>query len=222
MHDEVYSGDMLQQLSVTVTEMFRDAHFYRAFATDVIPKLRTYPLLKIWHAGCATGEEPYSMAIMLHEAGLLEHTQIYATDINGKSLTLAERGIYNVADMNDYSRNYLDAGGKTQLSDYYHRKYESAILADFLRKKVLFSDHNLVTDDVFGEMHVVICRNVLIYFDRALQDRALNLFGNSLVNRGFLCLGDKETTNFSAVKEDFETYANKARIYRKLSAKVPV
>jgi chemotaxis protein methyltransferase CheR len=214
IHDDEFFSDLLLDLSVTVTEMFRDAHFYRAFRERVVPTLRTYPLIKLWHAGCATGEEPYSMAIVLHEEGLLDRAQIYATDINDRSLTLAQRGLYRLADMEAYAEGYARAGGQGALSDHYRAMYASAMMAEPLRERILFSNHNLVSDAAFGEMHAVICRNVLIYFERPLQDRALALFRDTLVHRGFLCLGDKETTRLSEVKDDFDLVAE-PKIYRR-------
>lgn len=219
MHDEKTFDGLLTAMSVTVTEMFRDPHFYRDFREQVVPVLRTYPFRKIWHAGCATGEEVYSMAILLHEEDLLGGTQLYGTDFNGAALTIAKRGIYRVEDMKEQEENYLAAGGTASLADYYRNQYRSAKMAPFLTRQITFADHNLVTDSSFGEVHVVVCRNVLIYFDATLKNRVLTLLKNSLVHRGFLCLGDKETLEFSAVGADFETVSTRAKIYR---ARLPV
>ncbi len=216
MHDELFFEDVLVGFSITVTEMFRDPKFYRDIRTIVIPKLKTYPYLKIWHAGCATGEEIYSMAILLHEEGLLEQTQIYATDFNNTALKTAERGIYPLDDMENHAKNYYEAGGAKEFSEYYRTQYKSAKLKGFLKEKITFANHNLVTDGVFGEMHMIICRNVMIYFDKNLQDRAYSLFVESLIHRGFLCLGTKDTVAFSIVSENFEILAKRNKIFRLL------
>jgi chemotaxis protein methyltransferase CheR len=199
---------------VTVTEVFRDPSAYLAVREHVLPYLRTYPFVKIWLAGCATGEEVYSLAIMLEEEGLLGRSQIYATDINGESLAKAKQGIFDISPFQDYTRNYQLAGGKKSFSDYYHSKYGSAIMRDFLRKNIVFSTHNLATDSAFGEMHLVICRNVLIYFDQTLQDRALGLFHNSLVPSGFLWLGTKESLNFSKMSAEFQRACPGENLFR--------
>jgi chemotaxis protein methyltransferase CheR len=208
-------NDFLRDMSVTVTDMFRDPGFYRAFREKVIPHLRTYPMAKVWHAGCATGEEVYSMAIVLKEEGLLERTRIYATDYNNESLDRAAEGIYPVKQMKKYMDNYNHTGAKASFSDYYHTNYGAARLVDSLRDSMTFANHNLVTDGVFSEMNVVICRNVLIYFDKTLKNRALSLFRDSLCHRGFLCLGSKESLSYSSVAQEFETVSPKERIFRK-------
>lgn len=205
----------LQDLSINVTEMFRDPEFYLAFREKVIPDLSTYAHIKVWHAGCSTGEEVYSLAIILKEENLLHKTQIYATDFNKRVLESAKQGIYNKKDMELYSRNYLEAGGKGQLSDYYTSKYGSVLFESSLAKNIVFADHNLVTDGVFAEVHLVFCRNVLIYFDKTLQNRVLDLFSNSLIKRGFLCLGTKESLKFSNVENQFELLDKENKIYKK-------
>lgn len=207
---------LLQYLTIPVSEMFRDPEHFLVLRRDVVPLLKTYPSLKIWVAGCSTGEEVYSMAIMLHEEGLLERTMIYATDINPTSLEKAKQGIYPLKNMQDYTRNYQLAGGQRAFSEYYTAAYDHAIMDGRLRANVTFADHSLATDSVFSETQLVSCRNVLIYFNKKLQDRAFGLFHDSLSHRGFLMLGSKETLDFSAYSDAFETIAKPERIYRKL------
>ncbi len=214
LHDEVFFNRLLKDLSVTVTEMFRDPDFYAALRKHIVAVLKTYPFLKIWHAGCATGEEVYSMAILLKEEGLYDRSQIYATDYNNQSLQTAREGVYPIDGIRAYTANYQAAGGTASFSDYYHAKYGSAKMDDALRRNVTFAHHNLVTDGVFGEMNLIVCRNVLIYFDATLQDRVLSTFCESLCHRGFLCLGNKESIEFSAVGDRFDTIDAKQRIFR--------
>jgi chemotaxis protein methyltransferase CheR len=202
-------------MSITVTEMFRDPAFYTAIREKLIPALKTFPFVKIWHAGCATGEEVYSMAILLHEENFLDRARIYATDFNKHSLDIAEKGVYPARNMALHAANYRASGGKANFEDYYSAGYDLAKMKDMLKKNITFSYHNLVTDSVFGEMNVVICRNVLIYFDKILQERVFGLFTDSLRHSGFLCLGSKESLNFSSVKKNFETVESKQKIYRK-------
>lgn len=213
--EEDFYHTLMQDLSINVTEMFRDPDFYDTFRNKVIPDLSTYPHIKVWHAGCSTGEEVYSLAIILKEENLLSRTRIYATDINKHVLEVAKQGIYNSKDMELYAENYKKSGGKAKLSDYYTSKYGSVIFDKSLSKNVVFADHNLVTDGVFAEVNLVFCRNVLIYFDKELQDKVLSLFTNSIVKRGFLCLGTKESLQFSTIAENYETVDKKMRIYRK-------
>lgn len=213
--DYEFYKTFLQDLSINVTEMFRDPEFYRSFREKVIPDLSTYAHIKVWHAGCSTGEEVYSLAIILKEENLLHKTQIYATDFNKQVLESAKRGIYSKKDIELYSRNYLESGGKGQLSDYYTSKYGSVLFESSLAKNVVFADHNLVTDGVFAEMHLIFCRNVLIYFDKTLQNRVLDLFSHSLIKRGFLCLGTKESLKFSGVENEFEIIDKNTKIYKK-------
>lgn len=213
--DYEFYKTFLQDLSINVTEMFRDPEFYRSFREKVIPDLSTYAHIKVWHAGCSTGEEVYSLAIILKEENLLHKTQIYATDFNKQVLESAKRGIYSKKDIELYSRNYLESGGKGQLSDYYTSKYGSVLFESSLAKNVVFADHNLVTDGVFAEMHLIFCRNVLIYFDKTLQNRVLDLFSHSLIKRGFLCLGTKESLKFSDVENEFEIIDKNTKIYKK-------
>ena len=182
--------------------MFRDPWFYLALREKVIPFLKTFPFINVWQAGCATGEEVYSLAIILKEEGLYERSHIYATDFNDAALEKAKTRIYPLERIKEYSINYQKAGGKQSLADYYRAQYQSVIMDTALQQNITFANHNLATDGVFGEMHLILCRNVLIYFDRDLQSRVLSLFQNSLPYNGFLCLGSKETIHFSKVKKD--------------------
>jgi len=215
LHDKDFINEFLDDMSITVTDLFRDPAVFKAIRKRVIPKLRSYARLNTWHAGCATGEEAYSMAILLEEESLLKTTRIYATDFNNRSIAKAEKGIYHLDRIQQYTKNYLEAGGEKSFSDYYTTKYSYAKLNDALKKQITFANHNLTSDDVFAEMHIVLCRNVLIYFDRELQNIVLKLLANSLVPRGFLILGDKETLNFSTIKDDFEVVDSHLKIYRK-------
>ena len=215
LHDEVFFQKLLRDLSVTVTDMFRDPHFYQMVRRRVIPVLKTYPFVKIWHAGCATGEEAYSMAILLKEEGLAEKANLFGTDFNDSALEQAKDGIYPVDKMKEFTKNYQQAGGSASFAQYYHANYESAVMDGALKNRITFANHNLVTDEVFGEMHVIFCRNVLIYFNKELQGRALRLFTDSLIRGGFLCLGNKEDLQFSEVKNEYEVVDEKARIFRK-------
>ncbi len=215
LRDDSVFNDFLRDMSVTVTDMFRDPWFYAAFREKVIPHLFTYPLVKIWHAGCATGEEVYSMAIVLKEEGLYDRTQIFATDYNNESLDRAREGIYPLKQVRQFMQNYNRTGSKASFSDYYHAKYGAARFADPLREHITFANYNLVTDGVFSEVNVVICRNVLIYFDKHLKNRVVSLFRDSLCHRGFLCLGSKESLKLSSVAEEFETVSARERIFRK-------
>ena len=210
-----FFNSFLMDMSISVTEMFRDPQIFVALREKVFEALRTYSFLKIWHAGCATGEEVYSMAILLKEAGLYEKTQIYATDYNKHSLSIAQKGIYSLKNMRTYTENYQKAGGLTSFSEYYYAKYDSAIIRDAIKKNITFAHHNLVCDGVFGEMNLILCRNVLIYFNGDLQNRVLNLFSESLCNRGFLCLGSKESLVGREVENDFQVIAKKEKIYQK-------
>ena len=214
-HDEKSFDEFLNIMSITVTEMFRDPDFYQAIRKHVVPLLKTYPFIKIWHAGCATGEEVYSMALLLHEEGFLDRARIYATDFNKHSLDAAANGIYSARQMAAYAANYQLAGGKGYFPDYYSDGYELAKFKDFLKERITFSYHNLVTDGVFGEMNIICCRNVLIYFDKTLQDQVLRKFSESLRHGGFLCLGNGESLNFTAIKPLFAAVDKTQRIYQK-------
>lgn len=216
LNDPEAFNRFVKDMSVVVTEMFRDPGFFQALRQDVIPLLRTYPFIKIWHAGCASGQEVYSMAILLAEEGLLDRCQIYATDFNESALDIARQGIYPQRDMEVYEKNYQMAGGKHKITDYCTQRYDSMKFNGKLAERITFANHNLVTDGVFGEMNLVMCRNVLIYFNQELQDRVLSLLLNSLSPRGVLCIGRRENLRFSAISDQLEAIDNKERIYRKI------
>ena len=215
LHDETVFPQLLDYLTVQVSEMFRDPEYFLALRRDVVPLLRTYPSLKLWVAGCSTGEEVYSLAILLHEEGLLARSLVYATDINAQALRQAEAGIYELDRIAGFTANHQRSGAHGSLSDYYTAAYGRAVFDKRLREHIVFSDHSLATDSVFAEVQLVSCRNVLIYFDRPLQDRALGLFRDALCRRGFLGLGSKESLRFSPVGDAFEDFAREARIYQK-------
>jgi len=216
LRDPALFMQLLQYLTIPVSEMFRDPTFFLALRQQVIPRLQTYPSVKIWIAGCSTGEEVYSLAIVLKEECLLERSLIYATDINAKSLDKARQGIFPLGSIKGHTVNYQKAGGKRAFSDYYTAAYDSAIFDKSLRENITFADHSLATDSVFSETQLVLCRNVLIYFNGKLQDRALGLFHESLSHRGFLGLGSKESIDFSAYAARFEPLDRPERIFRKL------
>ena len=206
---------LLNYLTVQVSEMFRDPSYYRALREKVLPHLRTYPSLKVWIAGCSNGEELYSLAILFREEGLDQRTLFYATDINPSALQAAEAGVYPLDQIQKFTANHQQSGAKSSLSDYYTADYGRAVFDKSLRSRVVFSDHSLVTDAVFAEMHLISCRNVLIYFDRELQDRALGLFKDSLARKGFLGLGSKESLRFSAHAASFSEFVSEDRIYQR-------
>lgn len=211
-------NSFLLNMSVGVTEMFRDPEFFLTFREKVIPVMKTYPFVKIWHAGCSTGEEVYSLAIILQEESFLDRSVIYATDFNALSLDIAQKGIYSMEDFKHFEENYRATGAKSRLGDYCKEKYGFFKLSDQLKKNIVFSTHNLASDGVFGEMNVIICRNVLIYFDKMLQNRVFHLFRDSLSPLGFLCLGTKETVKFSDVADEFDLLFKKEKIFRKISS----
>jgi chemotaxis protein methyltransferase CheR len=215
LHDPAMLGRLLGYLTVQVSEMFRDPSYFRAIREKVVPHLRTYPSVKVWIAGCSSGEELYSFVILFREEGLEQRTLFYATDINQDALSNAEAGIYALDRIKLFTENHRQSGGKSSLSDYYSAAYGKASFDKSLRKRVVFSDHSLVTDAVFGEMHLVSCRNVLIYFDRELQDRALGLFKDSLARKGFLGLGSKESIRFSKHAASFTDCVRDEKIYQK-------
>ena len=218
LHEPATLGRLLGYLTVQVSEMFRDPSYFRALREKVLPHLRTYPSLKVWVAGCSHGEELYSLSILFREEGLEERTIFYATDINPAALQAAEAGVYPLDQLRKFTANHQKAGGKSSLSDYYTADYGRAIFDKSLRSRVVFSDHSLVTDAVFGEMHLISCRNVLIYFDRALQDRALGLFRDSLARKGFLGLGSKESLRFSRHAGGFSELVREEKIYQRQDA----
>lgn len=216
LKDEARFEEFVQELSVTVTEMFRDPFFYKSIRDSVIKRLATYPVIKIWIAGCATGEEVYSLAILLKEEGLLDRSLIYATDINQKSLDIAKEGVYPLANMKGYTHNYMQAGGMESFSSYYTAKYSSVLFEKTLKQNVVFAPHNLAADKSFNEFQLIICRNVLMYFNKNLQDKVLSLFHESLCHFGFLGLGDKESLLFADNKFCFEETDKKQKIYMKI------
>jgi len=215
MHDAEFLTDLVQHFSISVTEMFRDPFVYRAVREKAVPRLRTYPFFKVWHAGCATGEEVYSLAIVLAEEGLLKRATLYATDFNDEALARAREGIYPLDKMRKFTQNYHDAGGRASLSEYYDVRHGSAVMSGPLKERITFANHNLVADGVFGEMHLVFCRNVLIYFSRELQNRVLRLITDSLARGGFLCVGTKEDLQFTDAAACYETIDREARLFRK-------
>jgi chemotaxis protein methyltransferase CheR len=213
--------DVMQQLlldlSINVTAMFRDPSFYNAFRVKVVPLLRTYPFTRIWVAGCSTGEEVYSLAILLREEGLYDRTRIYATDINESVLERARTGVFPLEKMREYTQNYIKAGGTSAFSEYYLAKYDGAQFQRSLTENVVFAQHNLVSDGSFNEFNVIICRNVMIYFDRILQDRVHRLFYESLMTFGVLGLGHKESVRFSPHADRFEELEPNEKLYRKVA-----
>jgi len=215
VHDPAVFAALLDYLTVQVSDMFRDPAYYLAVRERVVPLLRTYPSLKIWVAGCSAGEEAYSLAILLREEGLLPRTLIYATDINPQTLAKAQAGIYDIGRIAGFTVNHRASGATTSLSDYYTAAYGRAVFDKSLKEHIVFSDHSLATDSVFAELQFVSCRNVLIYFNRDLQDRAIALFRDSLCRHGFLGIGVKETLRFSAHAAEFEPFAASERIFQK-------
>jgi chemotaxis protein methyltransferase CheR len=215
MREPAVFSALLGFLTVQVTDMFRDPVYFRAIRTHVVPHLQSYPAIRIWVAGCATGEEAYSFAIVLAEEGLLDRTLIYATDINPASLRVAQAGVYELDRLARFSAAYYLAGGRGSLSDHYAAAYRGALFDRRLRKAIVFSDHSLATDSAFAEIQLVSCRNVLIYFERPLQDRALDVARQSLCHRGFLGLGMRETLRFSAIAPAFTEFFPDARIYQR-------
>jgi chemotaxis protein methyltransferase CheR len=215
LHDPACMERLLLDLSINTTAMFRDPTFYLAFRQKVVPLLRTYPFVRIWHAGCSTGEEVYSMSILLHEEGLYDRCRIYATDINEAVLQKAKAGIFPIATMQENTSNYIAAGGTGTFSQYYTARYDHAIFRPSLRENVVFAQHNLVTDASFNHFNVIFCRNVLIYFNNALQERVQRLFLNSLEMFGILGLGKKETIRYTSVADFFDELDGEERLYRR-------
>jgi len=217
LHEPDTFAQAMQYFTVQVSEMFRDPPYFKVLREHAVPVLRTYPSIKLWVAGCSTGEEVWSLAILLQEEGLLDRAIIYATDINPEALQAAESGAFALDRLAQFSRNYLAAGGTGSLSDYYSSGYGNVVFDRRLKRNIVFADHSLATDTVFSEVHLVSCRNVLIYFQRPLQDRAIGLFHEALVHRGFLGLGSKESLQFGAHAGLFEACARDQRLYRKLA-----
>lgn len=215
LHDPAMFPSLLAHLTVQVSELFRDPQYFRTIREKVVPHLRTYPSLKVWVAGCSAGEELYSFVILFREEGLEERTIFYATDINPEALRRARDGVYSLDRLQLFTENHRRSGGKSSLSDYYTAAYGGAQFDRSLAARAVFSDHSLVTDEVFAEAHLISCRNVLIYFDRDLQNRAIGLFRESLVRKGFLGLGAKESLRFTSHAEAFSEYVRNERIYQK-------
>ena len=215
LHEAEIFPALLGYLTVQVSDLFRDPAYFRTLRQQVVPLLRTYPSLKIWVAGCSTGEEVYSLAILLREEQLLSRTLIYATDINPRALEQAEAGVYSIDRIAGFTANHRASGARSSLSDYYTAGYGSALFDRSLREHITFSDHSLATDSVFAEVQLVSCRNVLIYFNRELQNRAIGLFHDSLCRKGFLGLGSRESLRFTTHGQNFEEFAREDRIFRR-------
>jgi chemotaxis protein methyltransferase CheR len=215
LHEAGAMDRLLKDMSINVTAMFRDPTFFLALRKHAIPVLRTYPFVRIWHAGCASGEEVVAMAILLEEEGLLDRARIYATDMNAEALAHGRAGIYPLARMREYTANYQRAGGTHSFSEYYTASYGAALFHPRLRENVLFAQHNLATDTSFTEFNVILCRNVLIYFDRSLKEKALSLFTDSLAPFGFLCLGRRESLRFTGAEDDYREMDAAERVYRR-------
>ena len=216
LRDPTCMERLLGDLSIHVSTMFPDPSFFRAFRERIVPLLRTYPFLRIWVAGCAAGEEVYSLAILLEEEGIYDRTRIYATDLSQAALHTAAEGIFPLSSMKEFTTNYLQAGGTSSFSDYYTARYENAIFREDLRRNIVFAPHNLVTDGPFNEFHAILCRNVVIYFNRGLQERVYELFARSLCRLGVLALGAKENLLLSSVERAFDPLDEANRIYRKM------
>jgi len=214
--DPAYLTRMVEELTVNVTEMFRDPQVFKTIREEVLPILATHPFIRIWHAGCATGEEVYSMAILLDEANLLHKSLLYATDLNPTAIENIRKGVFPISEMKQYSENYILSGGKHDFSKYYTAKYNWAKFDDRLKAKMIVATHNLVSDRSFNEFVLIFCRNVLIYFDKYLQDNVLTLFDDSLEKLGFLVLGSKENLRFSPIARKFKQLENRERIWRKM------
>ncbi len=215
LRDKTFFEDLALTFSITVTEMFRDPHVYLSIRENVIPLLRNFPFIKIWHAGCATGEEVYSLAVLLKEEGLYDRATIFATDFNDAALARATDGIYPLEKVQQFTKNYQQAGGTESFSEYYQAAYDSMAITQSLKKNITFANYNLVTDHVFGEMNLILCRNVMIYFNKELQNRVFGLFLNSLASGGLLCLGDRESLRFTNVADSFAVVDDKNRIFKK-------
>jgi chemotaxis protein methyltransferase CheR len=217
LHDTGCMERLLLDLSINVTAMFRDPSFYVAFRKEVVPALRTYPFTRIWCAGCSTGEEVYSLAIVLQEEGLYDRTRIYATDINEQVLETARSGVFPLDKMKQYTQNYIKAGGTREFSQYYVAAYDGARFSRTLTENIVFAQHNLASDRAFNEFNVIVCRNVMIYFDKVLQDRVHQLFYESLDTFGVLALGHKESVSFTPFADSYEVVNAAERIYRKIT-----
>ena len=217
LHDPLFFEQLLCEMSITVTTMFRNPGLFLFLRQKVLPYLKSYPSLKIWHAGCATGQEAFSLAILLKEENLDKRTIIYATDFNDTALDTAKQGIYDLKDVKGYTKNYQAAGGTRSFAEYYHAEYGAIKLRQCLKDPITFANHNLAIDEVFSETQLILCRNVLIYFDEKLQDRVLNLFCESLVENGFLCLGSRESLSSSTIRDRFVALDERHRVFQKKS-----
>lgn len=217
LHDDDVLERLLVDLSVSVTSMFRDPTFYAAVREKVVPILRTYPFVRVWNAGCATGEETFSLAILFQEEGLGDRTRIYATDINENVVHQARQGVFALDKMREYTHHYIRAGGTAAFSDYYKVIGDRVRFDPALAENLVFAQHNLVSDGEFNEFHLIVCRNVMIYFDRSLQDKVHGLFHRSLIRRGILALGHKESIRFTPYEAAFEELDAREKIYRKIS-----
>jgi chemotaxis protein methyltransferase CheR len=215
LYDSALLAELLDALSVTVSDMFRDPPFWQLLRREVAPLLRTYPFIRIWSAGCATGQEAYSLAILLKEEGLLAQSTIYATDISESALAAAKEGIYPLKEVREQTENYQQSGGHDSFSRYYHAAHERMVMRRELRERITFARHNLVSDHVFAEMHLVLCRNVMIYFNQELKERVLGLLDSSLIRGGFLCLGARETLRSFPGSGRYDTVDASSRIFRK-------
>ena len=216
INDEEFFKLFLEEFTVNVTEMFRDPALYKFIRNQIVPHLSTYPYLKVWHAGCSTGEEVYSMAIVMEEEGIYDKTKLYGTDINQKVLIQAKKGIFSVESMKTYTNNYINSGGGRAFSDYYIAKYDGVLFDKTLKRNMVFSAHNIVSDSSFNEFNMIVCRNVMIYFNKDLQNKAVELFYNSLIMFGYLVLGNKESLLFSRLKDKFEVIDQEQKIFRKI------
>lgn len=216
LHEPEYLNHLVEAMTVNVTEMFRDPQTFKMLRETILPVLATHPFIRIWHAGCSSGEEVYSMAILLKEANLLHKSLQYATDINSSVIQNINKGIFPLNQMKLYSENYILSGGKEDFSKYYTAKFNWAIFDQDLKRKMIVATHNLVSDRSFNEFQLVMCRNVLIYFDKDLQDKALKLFDDSLEKLGYLVLGSKETISFSSIAKKYKQVENKEKIWRKM------
>nr|WP_258000516.1 protein-glutamate O-methyltransferase CheR [Bacillus sp. Marseille-P3661] len=216
LRDQQLMGKLISDFSINVTEMFRDPSFFKYFRLNIIPTLKNYPFIRIWHAGCSTGEEVYSMAILLYEAGLYDKAKIYATDMNEDILRKAEKGEFPIHRMQVYTRNYHQAGGEKEFSKYYSASYDHVAFHSFLKENIIFGHHNLATDHSFNEFHIIICRNVLIYFNQILQNRVHRLFYDSLTTNGYLALGNKEVITFTPLANRYEEVDSDEKIYKKV------
>ncbi len=216
LHDPQCMVRLVGDLSITVSEMFRDPQMFQTLRNNIVQLLETYPYIRIWHAGCANGEEVYSLAILLHEEGLLDRCRIYATDMNEAALQQAQLGIFPLDKMQMYTQNHLSAGGRGSFSDYYTAKYDHAMFRPWLRENIIFSQHNLATDGSFNEFNVIFCRNVMIYFNKTLQERVHRLFYESLMRLGYLILGSQESIRFSVYESSYETVDAEEKVYRKI------